>query len=332
MSLFATLTWDDIQLGEQLGRGAFNQVNEAFLKPKQGLPSALYTNDVQSYALKFISDNRKSHEENLKISLTDLQSEANLLSELSHVNIIKLYAVHEDMGLVDVAFLLLDRLFDTVEDKLKSWSIQLLNRSPASVFADTMSLRKQHLAQDERLALVAVPVASAMEYLHSQRIVVRDLKPANLGFSRDGTLKMFDLGLARKLPNDGRRLTGCTGTMRYMAPEVAESQHYGVSADTYSFGILLWELCTLKKPFDKLTPDEIMELLVKEKRPKLSRKDGSPKVQQLIMTCWDGHAENRPSFATIHEKLPCILNLPLLHVSKNIRGFTLRRRSKSSEG
>lgn len=331
MSLVTTLTWDDIQLGEQLGQGAFNQVNEAFLKPKQEQCSILYTNDVNSYALKFISDNRRRPDENRKISLIDLQSEANLLSELSHVNIIKLHAVNEDMDLVDVAFLLLDRLYDTVEDKLKQWSLQQSNRSSASVLADTMSLRKQHMAQDERLTLVAVPVASAMEYLHSQRIIVRDLKPANLGFSCDGTLKMFDLGLARKLPNDGRRLTGCTGTMRYMAPEVAESQHYGVSADTYSFGILLWELCTLKKPFDKLTPDEIMELLVKEKRPKLTRKDGSPKVQQLINTCWDGHAENRPAFATIHETLPGILNLQLLPVSKNIRGFSLRR-SKSIKG
>jgi serine/threonine protein kinase len=304
------LTWDNIQLGELLGKGAFNQVNEAFLKPKLGDKSALYLNDVHSYALKFISDERRENSENMKVSLIDLQIEANLLSDLSHKHVIKLHAVNEDMGLGEDAFLLIDRLFGTVEEKIQKWTKEQAKRSATSFLADSISMKKQYAAQDERLHSVATPVAAAMDYLHSKGIVFRDLKPANIGFGCDGAIKIFDFGLARKVASDGKRLTGCTGTIRYMAPEVAESQHYGISVDMYAFGILMWELCTLQRPYDKLTPDEIMEWLVKDKRPKLTRKTGSPKVQNLITSCWDGRAENRPSFTAIREILASILTSP----------------------
>lgn len=322
------LTWDDIQLGELLGKGAFNQVNEAFLKPKRGDNSALYLNNAHSYALKFISEERRQISENMKVSLIDLQIEANLLSDLSHNNVVKLHAVNEDMGLGEDAFLLIDRLFGTVEQKIQKWAKEQAKRTSMSVLTDSISVKKQHAAQDERLHSVAAPVAAAMEYLHSKGIVFRDLKPANIGFGSDGAVKIFDFGLARKVASDGKRLTGCTGTIRYMAPEVAESQHYGISVDMYAFGIVMWELCTLQRPYDKLTPDEIMEWLVKDKRPKLTRKTGSPKVQNLITSCWDGRAENRPSFTVIREILAGILTFPGNDDKKRTVKFS---RSKSAD-
>lgn len=69
---------------------------------------------------------------------------------------------------------------------------------------------------------VARDIASALEYLHGQDIVYRDLKPDNIGFNAEGQLKMFDFGLAKKITNadksddDLYQLTGNTGSLRYM--------------------------------------------------------------------------------------------------------------------
>lgn len=70
---------------------------------------------------------------------------------------------------------------------------------------------------------------------------------------------MFDFGLAKELKPHRRladgtyQLTGNTGSRRYMAPEVATVRPYNLSVDAYSFGILLWELSALEKPFDGFT-------------------------------------------------------------------------------
>ena len=81
-----------------------------------------------------------------------------------------------------------------------------------------------------------------MDYLHSRchpgaSIIHRDLKPDNVGFSADGTLKLFDLGLCtcvRTIVDDQPyAMTGCTGSLRYMAPEVTLRLPYTEKVDVY---------------------------------------------------------------------------------------------------
>jgi serine/threonine protein kinase len=140
-----------------------------------------------------------------------------------------------------------------------------------------------HLAQRLKIASC---IASALTYLHDNcRIIYRDIKPENIGFHkkfhpqcycgyqrktgcRDGcscfveVTKLFDFGLAKELKPkyrkshpaypglDTYKLTGCTGSRRYMAPEVCFSQPYNEKADVYSFGILLYQVTSLVTPFD----------------------------------------------------------------------------------
>ena len=81
------------------------------------------------------------------------------------------------------------------------------------------------------------------------RILFRDLKTENLAFDHRNALQLFDFGLAKECKPvdlidapDGYKITGLTGTLRVMAPEVIQCLPYGLSADVYSFGILLWEV------------------------------------------------------------------------------------------
>jgi OCT family organic cation transporter-like MFS transporter 18 len=89
-------------------------------------------------------------------------------------------------------------------------------------------------------------------------VILTTYTAANIGFDASGTLKVFDFDLARVLPA-GRdklfQLTRNVGSPRYMAPEVRCGGKYNLSADVYSFGILLYHLLTLKKPYSSLERD-----------------------------------------------------------------------------
>ena len=91
----------------------------------------------------------------------------------------------------------------------------------------------------------------------------------------DGRLVIFDFGLATlwardALDTDGdapRNLTGETGSLRYMAPEVASSQPYNHKAEVFSFATVLWEMASHRKPFDQYTAETFVAALNNNIRP-----------------------------------------------------------------
>mmetsp|Transcript_13423 Transcript_13423/g.20259 ORF Transcript_13423/g.20259 Transcript_13423/m.20259 type:complete len:186 (+) Transcript_13423:241-798(+) len=97
---------------------------------------------------------------------------------------------------------------------------------------------------------IARDLASALKYLHDDMhpnatVIHRDLKPQNIGFTAERQLKLFDFGLVscvqkRSSSDDAYAMSGFTGTLVYMAPEVALRQAYSEKVDVYSFGVLLW--------------------------------------------------------------------------------------------
>lgn len=82
-------------------------------------------------------------------------------------------------------------------------------------------------------------IVLALEYMHSQHIAYRDLKPENLLIAADGHLKITDFGFAKKFQD--RTFTLC-GTPEYLAPEVIMCQGHNHGADWWSLGILLFEM------------------------------------------------------------------------------------------
>lgn len=94
-------------------------------------------------------------------------------------------------------------------------------------------------------------------------------------------------------------MTGGTGSLRYMAPEVANCNPYNHKADVYSFGILLWELLSCKKPFVDLKIDTFYEEIVNGgARPPIDPK--WPKELVILMErCWSSDFDKRPSFTEI---------------------------------
>jgi serine/threonine protein kinase len=164
---------------------------------------------------------------------------------------------------------------------------------------------------------IALSIAEAIDYLHEQNIVFRDLKPDNIGFDKDGVLKIFDFGLAKELKpedvhKDGRyKLTGNTGSRRYMAPEVAKDCPYNDTVDCFSFGILLWELCSAEKPyFGYSSGKHMQQIVLGGERPKMDSQhiaNWPMNLQWLMKRCWSSFPAVRPSFAVIKMVLKDVL-------------------------
>jgi serine/threonine protein kinase len=129
------------------------------------------------------------------------------------------------------------------------------------------------------------------------------------GFTLDGTVKLIDFGLAKIVENasiqsdETYRMSGETGSLRYMAPEVADALPYNAKADVYSFGMILWELNNCKKPFDGLNREMFYERVVHGgERPPLNRK-WPQELATLMSDCWDADPRNRPSFAQAIDRI-----------------------------
>lgn len=161
-----------------------------------------------------------------------------------------------------------------------------------------------HLARD---------LAVALRYLHDEvhqdaTIIHRDIKPENLGLNPDGKLKLFDFGLCRcvKSRSDDTEMyemTGNTGSLRYMAPEVVLGQPYTERVDVYSFGMIMWTMARNKSPFKGF--DRAMHrsrVVLEGERPKMDPEWPSD-FTVLLDACWHQDSDLRPPFTVICDQL-----------------------------
>jgi len=98
-----------------------------------------------------------------------------------------------------------------------------------------------------------------LEYLHSNNIVFRDLKPENLLLCADGYIKLADFGFSKRV--QGRTYTLC-GTPDYLAPEIVLARGYGISVDWWALGVLLFEMNAGYPPFYSNQPIRTYEMIV----------------------------------------------------------------------
>src|SRR5215472_8576139 len=133
-------------------------------------------------------------------------------------------------------------------------------------------IRRGPLPRAEALG-IARQIAEALEAAHEKGIVHRDLKPANIKLRRDGAIKVLDFGLAKRQAASGadESFAGISGTglvvgtAAYMSPEQARGEDVDRRADTWAFGVVLYELLTGKQSFAGPTiPDTLVAVLKTE--------------------------------------------------------------------
>lgn len=109
-------------------------------------------------------------------------------------------------------------------------------------------LGKDYIFDEEQVIRLALDMCNALRSCHEKNIIHRDIKPENIMVDADGHFKLGDFGIAKI---SEKTATGTlTGTYSYMAPEIANRQHYGVSADVYSLGLVMyWMMNQRALPF-----------------------------------------------------------------------------------
>lgn len=162
-----------------------------------------------------------------------------------------------------------------------------------------------HLPQPKAVQL-AIQLAEGLEAAHDQDVLHLDLKPANLMINRKGDIKVSDFGLARLSSaekDDGR----IAGTPAYMAPEQAMGDELSNRSDIYSFGLILYEMLTGRRPFPARELDDV--LAFHESGSKIGESAGQladlpPALQRVIADCLAADAAERPdSFRAVLDSL-----------------------------
>lgn len=259
---------DDLEVGSVLGVGGYGFVNKVTTDKKNGKSKSkanqntTTTTTTDKWVVKTLFPHTTPGQ--LLSGCQQLEKEKRVLSTLDHPNIIALRGYSEN-GLdsiaetkrIDSCFLLLDFLPETLTDRIDKWGKSQrdakLKKTPPRRWS---LLSKKRFPFDRELFAeqmqVAIDIANALRYLHEKRIILRDLKPDNIGFNEAGCLKLFDFGLIAQLPkycslDKTHAIPGNIGTPRYMAPEVLREQPYNVKADVFSFSQVLWEILTQQK-------------------------------------------------------------------------------------
>ena len=184
-----------------------------------------------------------------RVALERFEREARAVAALAHPNTLAVYDVGEDNG---IPYL--------VSELLTGETLRKRLAKPLSL-NDALSIVRQ--------------IADALIAVHDKRIVHRDLKPENVFVLPNGTVKLLDFGLARRLPSatgDGATPMATTrnsviGTMAYMAPERARGLDCDGRADMFALGVMFYEMLAGRRPFEGTSIDVIAAIVSAEPKP-----------------------------------------------------------------
>jgi serine/threonine protein kinase len=305
-----------LELGERLGQGSFSSVYE--IKSLRSKGQKKY--DADKLVVKVLRSKLTANPPMLAACAADLVKEGMIMAALNHRNILSVRAWQIDgiagysNGRHDAFFLVLDRLEETLSDRL-----QLCKKQQKKISRSlTHRSSKRNQLLKERLD-VLLQLSDAIKYIHSRGILHRDLKPDNIGFDRDGVLKVFDFDVScvvpeSSVPDETFLLSKRVGSPRYISPECARGEQYNLKADVYTFGLLCHELISLEKPYDEILSGFHDELVFhKGVRPYVPT-SWPKEIQTLLHRSWSEKVAIRPTMEEAHRILE--REIPLYCASK----------------
>ncbi|XP_025094561.1 LOW QUALITY PROTEIN: mitogen-activated protein kinase kinase kinase 20-like [Pomacea canaliculata] len=229
-----------------------------------------------------------------------LEKEAQVLSVLSHKNIIRFFGA-----------VIQDPSFCLVTEYASNGSLYAFLRNPNNEL------------DFKRIVKWAEDIARGIHYLHSEapvKVIHRDLKSKNVVISEDWICKLCDFGASRFIGSTTKM--SLAGTFPWMAPEVIQSMPVSESCDTWSYGVVLWELLTKEVPFNGIEGIQVAWLVVEKGERLMIPSECPPLFARLMRQCWELEPKKRPSLKQIlqvveqmqdDESLPGLTNSFLEH-------------------
>ena len=156
----------------------------------------------------------------------------------------------------------------------------------------------EYLLPEHKVWKIFIQTCLGVQYLHTRKILHRDLKTLNLFLNKDGKLKIGDLGVAKEVKESHTNTV--VGTPYYLSPELWEEKPYNNKSDIWSLGCILYELWTLKHPFDAKTQGGLFLKIVKGKYDPISPVY-SPEISDIISQCLQKNWKDRPTIQEILE-------------------------------
>jgi serine/threonine protein kinase len=206
--------------------------------------------------------------------LDRFEREARAIARVNHPHICTVHDVGEHEG---VPFLVMELLEgETLDERLELGALPV-----------------------ERAVAIAAQIAQALDAAHSKGVIHRDLKPSNVMLTANG-VKLLDFGLAKLRDGDYRdgaheptasvpltRDGDLLGTLPYMAPEQIDGQEIDARTDIFSFGVVLYEMVTRRRPFAGNTRSALIAAIVgAQPLPAASLQPGiSPPLERVIERC-----------------------------------------------
>jgi serine/threonine-protein kinase len=245
------------ELGEELGRGASGLVIGARHR-RLGRPVALKV-------LAATSDRQGQLEERFL-------AEAQVLSELDHPHIVRLYDYVEHRGLCLLVM---------------EW-----------LGGGSLGARSLTQVAPEYACGFGLAVGDALHAAHQRRVLHRDVKPDNLLFAADGTVKVTDFGIAKLFEGSAAAASSFIGSPTYMAPEQASLGRLGPGTDLYSLSVVLYQLFTGRPLFSRELPPAAM-LLQHINQPPPPMTDVPPEIASVVLRALSKDIGDRQATARV---------------------------------
>lgn len=202
----------DFEVVSKLGHGSFGVVYKVRKK-----------SDQKIYVLKVI-DTSKMH----RAQRAEAAKESLLMAKLDHQNIVKMYESFTNDMKINII-------------------MELCENGDLGLY-----LKRQmgRTLPENKIWRFFIEMCLGLYYLHANRILHRDIKTINMFLAKDDAIKIGDLGVAKMLNQTANMAHTVVGTPYYLSPELCEEKAYNNKSDIWSLGCVLYELCTLKHPFE----------------------------------------------------------------------------------
>uniref|UniRef100_A0A8C2FNA3 non-specific serine/threonine protein kinase n=1 Tax=Cyprinus carpio TaxID=7962 RepID=A0A8C2FNA3_CYPCA len=172
---------------------------------------------------------------------------------------------------------------------------------------DATMLELDRGLEEPQIRVICKQMLEALQYLHSMKIIHRDLKAGNILLTLDGDIKLADFGVSAKNTKTLQRRDSFIGTPYWMAPEVVmcetmKDAPYDYKADIWSLGITLIELAQIEPPHHELNPMRVLLKIAKSEPPTLEKPaKWSMEFKDFLKKALDRNPETRPTAAQLLE-------------------------------